>query len=88
MQSGQKPCVNLSSQCRRSRGMYVKEDIKHKPSADHSKQRRPYIKPEVRRVLLRPEEAVLASCKVQGGSGGPTGSHCRQGQTPCLSYGS
>ena len=25
--------------------------------------KKPYVKPEVRRVVLRPEEAVLASCK-------------------------
>lgn len=31
---------------------------------DHgAKKKRPYVKPEVRRVILRPEEAVLAGCK-------------------------
>jgi hypothetical protein len=65
----------------------MNEDIRHKPSADHSKQRKPYIKPKVMRVPLRPQEAVLAACKIQSGNG-PTGNHCRQGSTPCMSLGS
>jgi hypothetical protein len=32
--------------------------------------RKPYVKPGMKKVLLRPEEAVLGSCKtVSGGAG-------------------
>jgi hypothetical protein len=31
--------------------------------------KKPYLKPEVRRVMLRPEEAVLGSCKTSKTSG-------------------
>ncbi|HZP48861.1 MAG TPA: hypothetical protein VFB07_10020 [Vicinamibacterales bacterium] len=36
------------------------------PSVD---QKRPYAKPEVREVPLRPEEAVLGACKTSARSG-------------------
>lgn len=38
--------------------------------------RRPYEPPSIARVELRPEEAVLGSCKT-GSSGGPRASRCR-----------
>lgn len=53
-----------------------------------AKRRRPYVKPEAIQVPLRPEEAVLGSCKtVSGALGGPGNSDCR---TPsmCFSEGS
>jgi hypothetical protein len=31
--------------------------------------KKPYVKPEIRRVMLRPEEAVLGSCKTSKVSG-------------------
>ncbi len=36
--------------------------------------KKPYVKPEMTQVSLRPEEAVLGGCKVSGtvGSGQPT----------------
>ncbi len=36
--------------------------------------KKPYVKPEMKQVSLRPEEAVLGGCKVQGslGAGQPT----------------
>jgi hypothetical protein len=37
--------------------------------------KKPYIKPEIRRVLLRPEEAVLGGCK-NTGQMGPSGADC------------
>lgn len=37
--------------------------------------KKPYLKPEYRKVPLRPEEAVLGSCKI-GGAAGPVGSTC------------
>lgn len=38
------------------------------------KSKQPYAKPEIRQVTLRPEEAVLGSCKTTkaGGPGNPT----------------
>jgi hypothetical protein len=40
-------------------------------SGNHPRQKKPYAKPEVQRVMLRPEEAVLGSCKTSktGGTG-------------------
>ena len=66
----------------------MKEDTEQKPSVDRGKQRKPYKKPELRRVLLRPEEAVLASCKFLGGGSGPGSNNCRRAQTSCLVEGS
>ena len=40
-----------------------------------SAQKKNYVKPEVKRVMLRPEEAVLASCKTSKISG-PGQSKC------------
>jgi hypothetical protein len=36
--------------------------------------RRPYVKPEVRRVMLKPEESLVAGCKTlsQSAFGAPT----------------
>ena len=36
-----------------------------------ARQKKPYAKPEIRQVALRPEEAVLGNCKTNGG-GGPS----------------
>ena len=33
-------------------------------------ERRPYVKPELTKVGLRPEEAVLGACKASGGTAG------------------
>jgi hypothetical protein len=38
------------------------------------KEKKPYVKPEVRRVPLRPEEAVLGGCKAAAGGAGSGGS--------------
>jgi hypothetical protein len=40
-----------------------------------SRGRKPYVKPQVRQVSLRPEEAVLGACKTTGVSG-PAQSRC------------
>jgi hypothetical protein len=37
--------------------------------SERSDGKKPYVKPEVKRVMLRPEEAVLASCKTSAVSG-------------------
>jgi len=47
-------------------------------------QRKPYTKPEVKRVLLRPEEAVLGFCKETTGTTG-AGGFC---QITCPTLGS
>lgn len=33
--------------------------------------KKPYVRPEVNRVQLRPEEAVLGGCKMNGSGNGP-----------------
>lgn len=52
-------------------------------------EKRPYEKPEVKQVALRPEEAVLGACKTSSGAGGsgPGGGNCRR-PAPCSSLGS
>jgi hypothetical protein len=39
-------------------------------------QKKPYVKPQVKQVLLRPEEAVLGSCKSTTVAG-PAQSKCK-----------
>jgi hypothetical protein len=48
--------------------------------------KRPYVTPEVRKVNLRPEEAVLGNCKT-GGATGPGTPNCTTGGS-CFSIGS
>ena len=43
----------------------------------------PYRKPQVEKVRLVTEEAVLAACKALHTSSGPTGSNCKHAGTPC-----
>ena len=40
-----------------------------------ARQKKPYTKPEIRQVSLRPEEAVLGNCKTSGATAGPS-SNC------------
>ena len=50
--------------------------------------KRPYPKPEIQQVALRPEEAVLGACKsTSGGGSGPGSGNCRR-PSPCSSLGS
>jgi len=51
-----------------------------------TQEKAPYQPPEVVRVSLRPEEAVLGHCKVTGTTGPVSGS-CKF-PTPCPSLGS
>jgi hypothetical protein len=46
---------------------------KQKGGSEHKK--KPYIKPEVSQVQLRPVEAVLGSCKILGTTG-PAVANC------------
>ena len=56
-----------------------------KEQSNESRPRRPYRKPELILVPLRPEEAVLGHCKQTGS--GPGVSNCSS-PTPCPSVGS
>ncbi len=48
-----------------------------RPETDALKGKRPYTRPEMMRVQLRPEEAVLGACKAMGGTvGGGAGGTC------------
>ena len=49
--------------------------MENKSNQDAQGQKKPYTKPEVRKVTLTPEEAVLGSCKVQSGTG-PAAANC------------
>jgi len=49
--------------------------MKDKPRKGPDQGKKPYTKPEVRKVTLTPEEAVLGSCKVQSGTG-PAAANC------------
>jgi len=42
----------------------------------HPMTKKPYQKPEAKRFPLRPEEAVLGSCK-SASSAGPSGGNCQ-----------
>jgi hypothetical protein len=48
--------------------------------------KRPYVTPEVRKVHLRPEEAVLGNCK-SGGVSGPGQPNCTL-PSSCFTVGS
>lgn len=48
--------------------------------------KRPYLKPELVQVPLRPDEAVLAACKTLAGGGGTTSCHATP--NPCNTNGS
>lgn len=48
-----------------------------KPQERTKQPKKPYTKPEVQQVALKPEEAVLGACKASGGNG--PGSTCHIG---------
>ena len=43
---------------------------------DARRPKKPYTKPEVKQVPLRPEEAVLGFCKISGQSGPGSSGNC------------
>jgi hypothetical protein len=43
-----------------------------KLSSHSSQPRKPYLKPQLRKVDLKPEEAVLGNCKTNNITAGPT----------------
>jgi hypothetical protein len=53
---------------------------------DETRHKKPYVKPEIKRVMLRPEEAVLGSCKTTKVSG-PDNPRCSTAGS-CSSLGS
>jgi hypothetical protein len=51
--------------------------MKERQQQDRKTQKKPYVKPEIQQVQLRPEEAVLGYCKVSSGGGsGPLQATC------------
>ena len=61
--------------------------MKNKKEPDVSGGKKPYVKPEVRKVTLTPEEAVLGFCKTTGKTG-PVSTGCQPSGIPCSSLGS
>lgn len=57
--------------------------MKDKPKESSERRKKPYLKPEVRKVSLTPEEAVLGFCKTTG-KNGPVTSPC---PSPVYCYG-
>jgi len=57
------------------------------PSNTPKKTKKPYVRPEVKQVQLKPEEAVLGFCK-QNSIFGPGASNCGVGVSICYSTGS
>lgn len=53
---------------------------------DQGRHKKPYVKPEIKRVMLRPEEAVLGACKTSKISG-PGNAKCTV-PSSCASTGS
>jgi hypothetical protein len=60
--------------------------MNEKKKQDSGQLKKPYSKPELSKVPLRPEEAVLAFCKIKQ-STGPSKANCGIGQ-PCSAQGS
>jgi hypothetical protein len=48
-----------------------------KDSERGTQQKKPYVKPEVTLIDLRPEEAVLGNCKTSGSSGPGSLGNCK-----------
>ncbi len=46
--------------------------MKDRPEVNQARKRKAYTRPEVRKVTLTPEEAVLGNCKVSSSTSGPT----------------
>jgi hypothetical protein len=49
------------------------EEMKDSTKKEAQRGRKPYVKPGMKKVLLRPEEAVLGGCKTAGGGAGSAG---------------
>ncbi|WP_143302018.1 hypothetical protein [Candidatus Entotheonella palauensis] len=58
------------------------------PHTSEAPLKKRYVKPEIRQVPLRPEEAVLGNCKTAGVSGPGSAGTCSPGAIACSSLGS
>jgi hypothetical protein len=54
---------------------------------DDAKEKKPYVKPQAKQVVLKPEEAVLGACKTTT-IAGPAQSKCNNGGLKCSTIGS
>ena len=61
--------------------------MKNKSEERSERQKKPYTKPQVRKVTLTPEEAVLGFCKATGKTG-PVSSNCQPSGVKCYGIGS
>ena len=61
--------------------------VKDNPKQGSGRRKKPYVRPEVKQVPLKPEEAVLGFCK-QSEIFGPGTTSCGYGVSPCSSIGS
>jgi hypothetical protein len=68
-------------------GLYQENDMKDKPDREDIKEKKTYTMPEVKQVLLRPEEAVLGFCKTVSHAG-PLGGTCNPITGQCSTLGS
>ena len=59
----------------------------NKNSQAEAKEKKPYEKPQVKQVVLKPEEAVLGACKTSTVAG-PAQSKCNNGGLRCSTIGS
>jgi hypothetical protein len=57
------------------------------PEREKPRAGKPYAKPSMKRVHLKPEEAVLGACKSSPGTG-PTTTVCGASGVPCSAIGS
>ncbi len=57
-----------------------------KPKERSERQKKPYVKPAIKKITLTPEEAVLGFCKTSG-KYGPVLTNCSLG-TSCYGLGS
>jgi len=65
----------------------IRELKMEKSSTDKDQPKKSYVKPRLRQVDLRPEEAVLGACKT-GSTAGPASSPCNAIAVGCSTAGS
>lgn len=63
--------------CSSSIDASIEKEVKmNKLKQNKGQPKKPYIRPEVKQVPLRPEEAMLGSCKASDVGGGPSHPTC------------
>ena len=60
--------------------------MKDEKKRNAPKEKRPYVKPEIKQVQLKPEEAVLGGCKTSSAAG-PARAACDAGCGVCRALG-